>query len=79
MVMDPYYGISSGFFALLVIAALWDMVWKGIGLWRAGRNNQLGWFVALFIFNTVGILPILYIAFFQKKPAAAKPAPKKRK
>jgi len=27
----------------------------------------MGWFIAIFIFNTVGILPIIYLAFFQKK------------
>ncbi len=44
-----------------------DIVLKGISLWRAGRNNQKYWFVALFIFNTVGILPLVYLSFFQKK------------
>ncbi|HOW37067.1 MAG TPA: DUF5652 family protein [Candidatus Pacearchaeota archaeon] len=44
----------------------WEAVWKGIALWKAGRNNQLGWFIALLILNTVGILPILYLLFFQK-------------
>lgn len=46
---------------------LWEAVWKGISLWKAGRNKQLGWFIALFILNTAGILPIVYILAFQKK------------
>lgn len=61
-------GISNPLFmiALLVIVA-WEAVWKGIALWKTGRNNQLGWFIALLILlNTAGILPILYILFFQK-------------
>jgi hypothetical protein len=41
------------------------MIWKGIALWKTGRNNQIGWFLAIFIFNTAGILPIIYLAFFQ--------------
>lgn len=45
---------------------LWSMLWQGIGLWKAGKNNQLGWFVAMFVLNTAGILPIIYIVFFQK-------------
>jgi methionyl-tRNA synthetase len=57
----------SGIVALIVALAISDMVWKGIGLWKAGRNAQLGWFVCIFIFNTVGILPIVYVKFFQKK------------
>jgi methionyl-tRNA synthetase len=50
-----------------ILVGIWDAVWKAIGLWKSGRNNQLAWFVVLFIFNTAGILPILYILFFQKK------------
>ncbi len=46
---------------------LWEAVWKGVGLWKAGRNNQPWWFVPIFIFNTLGILPIVYIFFFQRK------------
>lgn len=46
---------------------LWEFVWKGIALWKAGRNNQIAWYVCILIFNTVGILPIIYLAFFQNK------------
>ncbi len=46
---------------------IWESVWKGIALWKSGRNNQLKWFIAIFIFNTVGLLPIVYLKFFQKK------------
>jgi hypothetical protein len=51
----------------LPVLMIWEGVWKGIGLWKAGRNNQLAWFVFIFIFNTLGILPIVYLAFFQDK------------
>jgi len=59
---------------------IWEMVWKGIGLWRAGRNNQVCWFVFIFILNTLGILPIIYLLFFQRKPkkVVARKKPKKR-
>ena len=60
-------GISAGFLALIIIISIWELIWKGIALWRTGRNNQLKWFVALLILNTAGILPILYLLFFQKK------------
>lgn len=42
-----------------------DVILKGVALWKAGRNNQRNWFIALFIFNTVGILPLVYLSFFQ--------------
>ncbi len=58
---------SPWFMPLISVLVVWDTVWKGIGLWRAGRNNQLGWFIALLVVNSVGILPIVYILFFQRK------------
>ena len=51
----------------IVIAAIWEMIWKGIGLWKSGRNNHLVWFVFILVFNTFGILPLIYLGFFQKK------------
>jgi len=51
----------------LIPLAIWEAVWKGIALWKSGRNNQLKWFVAILVLNTVGILPIVYLKFFQKK------------
>ena len=50
---------------LLIPIAIWDAVWKDIGMWKSARNNQLGWFICIMIFNTIGILPIVYILFFQ--------------
>lgn len=52
---------------LILILAVWEAVWKGIATWKAARNNQLNWFIAILVLNTAGILPIVYIQFFQKK------------
>lgn len=57
----------SGLVWLFIILGIWDAVWKAIALWRAGRNAHLAWFICLFIFNTLGILPIIYIFGFSKK------------
>ena len=46
---------------------LWSLVWKGFALWRAGRDNQPIWFIALLLINTAGILEIIYLLFFSKK------------
>jgi len=51
----------------IFLALVWEMAWKGIALWRAGRNGHLGWFIALFIVNTMGILPIIYIFAFSRR------------
>ena len=50
----------------IILVAIWDGVWKLIALWKSARNNQLGWYICLAIFNTAGILPILYLTLFQK-------------
>ena len=55
------------FMWIIPIIAAWEGVWKAIALWRAGRNNHLAWFVCIIIFNTLGILPIIYIFGFSKK------------
>jgi methionyl-tRNA synthetase len=65
--------MANGFLADPMIAVLlfalivWSAVWKGIALWKAGRNNQIAWFVFMFIINSAGLLPIVYLLFFQKK------------
>ena len=52
---------------LLIPIIIWDLIWKGVGLWKSARNNQAIWFFFILIVNSVGILPIIYILFFQKK------------
>jgi hypothetical protein len=61
------------FIVVIVLLAIWDGVWKLIALWKSARHNQLAWFICLAIFNTVGILPILYLLCFQPAPPAAPP------
>lgn len=55
---------------VILLATTWDLAWRGFALWKAARNSQRYWFVALLIINSVGILPIIYILylkFFRKK------------
>ncbi len=59
------------FVLFIVVATVWSGVWKGIALWRAGRNNHLVWFVVVFIFNTLGVLEIIYIFAFSREKAGA--------
>ena len=59
--------LSLGAIIFLGLVALWDGVWKAIGMWKSARNNQLAWFVCILLFNTAGILPIVYLAWFQKR------------
>jgi hypothetical protein len=65
------------FVIVIVLLAIWDGVWKLIALWKSARHDQLAWFICLAIFNTAGILPIVYILFFQKAaPASTASLPK---
>ena len=61
------YNFLRGFGALIIIVVVFDLVLKGLALWRSARNGQNVWFIFLLILNTVGILPIIYLLFFQKK------------
>jgi hypothetical protein len=58
--------MDTPFLLLLVILVLWETVWKGIALWKAARESQRYWFVAMLILNTAGILPLLYIFVFKQ-------------
>lgn len=55
------------FIAFIIVAIFWSLIWKGIALWKAARDNDLVWYIILLIFNTVGILEIIYIFVFSKK------------
>jgi len=52
---------------LLIIVVIADVVLKGFALWHAGKNNQSGWFIALFIINSLGILPLIYLLAVKPK------------
>jgi hypothetical protein len=52
---------------LIVVLVLFEAVLKLIALWKSANNHQKYWFVFMFFLNTAGILPLIYIKFFQKK------------
>ena len=52
---------------LVSVLFVWDVAWKAVAMWKAARNNHLAWFVCIVIFNTVGILPIIYLLLDGKK------------
>lgn len=74
--LATYLGVPV---AVVVVIAIWSLIWKGIALWKAGRKNQLVWFVVLLIVNTLGILEILYIFWFSKMKSGKQVAPRKKK
>ncbi len=63
----PFFPNVILLWLVMPLVLAWSVAWKGIALWRAGRNDDLAWFIVLFIVNTVGILPIIYIFAFSRK------------
>jgi hypothetical protein len=59
--------LVGGSIFLFGILMLWSLIWKGMALWKAARNESKVWFVVLLLVNTIGILDILYIYVFSKK------------
>ncbi len=74
--MNPIFENIRVFFetnpSVFILFGVWELVWKGAALWKAARNNQCYWFVVLLLVNTLGILPIVYIKFFQKEQPVMK-------
>jgi hypothetical protein len=52
---------------LFIIIMLWVLPWKIYSLWVSARNGHKGWFVALILVNSIGILDIIYIFAVAKK------------
>jgi methionyl-tRNA synthetase len=46
---------------IIVLLAIWTIIWKGLALWHAARHGQGWWFGILLIINTAGILEIIYL------------------
>lgn len=46
---------------------IWSLLWKGLALWKAVKNEQRNWFIALLVVNSIGILEIVYLFGFAKK------------
>ncbi len=65
--MESLSNLPVWLIILIVILALFDSVMKLIALWRAARNKHLFWFIFLAIFNTIGILPIVYLVLYKQK------------
>lgn len=78
----PMFGLGVGIltigailcaFLILAIIAL-----KGYALWHAAKRDEKGWFVALLILNTFGVLELIYLYFVVgkwKKPKSHKTDP----
>ncbi|MBT7102077.1 hypothetical protein HN935_01045 [archaeon] len=58
---------------------IWTIAWKAVGAWHSARDNNLLWFISFFIFNTFGVLPIVYVFFFRRAGFSKETAMKTKK
>lgn len=65
--MEEFFTNHPNLLIIILVLAVWDTLWKLMALWRSAQNNQLGWFVAIGLLNTLGILPIIYLMIYKNK------------
>ena len=65
----PLFGapIPTEFFILIIILAIWSLIWKGLALYKSAQKGQKIWFIIMLIANTVGILEIIYLLTHREK------------
>lgn len=65
--MEQLNGMPTWLIPTIIIAAIWDAIWKLIALWQSAQRKQLTWFILLGIINSVGLLPIIYLLMHRYK------------
>ncbi len=45
----------------ILLLVIWEAFWKGIGLWKSAKRGDTLWFIAMFIINLFGIIPLFYL------------------
>jgi len=66
MLLIPKFMILKTLFPVLAFVMVWDMIWKWIALYKAAQKKEIWRFVCILIFNTCGILPIVYLLLDSK-------------
>ena len=61
MILD-FFQTTWGSIVILA-GILWQLPWKGYALWKAARRKEVGWFILIFLVNTLAILEIFYIFY----------------
>jgi len=56
----------------LLMLFIWSLGVKALSLWKSARGDQRYWFGALFFINTLGILELIYLLFFEKSRIKSK-------
>lgn len=65
--LNPLSAVTGLHPAILALAVLWSLIWKGLALWRAAHLGQKYWFGIILVVNTLGILEIIYYLLVTNK------------
>ncbi len=65
--MNNLYNFGQTPTLLIFVLFLWSLLWKGLALWKAVKNEQRNWYIVMLVVNTIGILEIAYLFYFSKK------------
>ena len=65
--MNNFYNFGQTPTLLIFVLFVWSLLWKGLALWRAVKNDQRNWYIVMLVVNTLGILEIAYLFYFAKK------------
>jgi len=52
---------------LVIILAIWTIIWKCYSVWTAVKRGDRAWFIFLLLLNTFGLLDMFYIFKVVKK------------
>jgi len=65
--LTSIFGISPETLSIIIVViAVWDLAWRCVAVIKSTKLNQPLWSIAFILFQTIGILPILYIFVFSK-------------
>ena len=64
--LQNFLGYMDFVWPYVLFLIIWDASMRLIALWKSGRNNDAVWFICIAIFNTLGILPLIYMLLKKK-------------
>jgi hypothetical protein len=65
--MESALEIDARVLRVIIVMTLLTLPLKAMAMWRAARAEQKGWYAALLVFNSLGLLELTYLFYFSKK------------
>ena len=59
------WAVANPMLVMLILAAV--LILNGLALYKAARKESIVWFWVILIFNTLGVLPLVYLIFSTKE------------